>query len=99
MSDLTKTYYDYTRQNGNYALYYNNTAQPIQTTSISETLTLQSASTQGGTTTKSVRRASSFAPASLAPVVLARARFEHVVRQRLAALRKPAPQSSGAQPR
>ncbi|HTD37702.1 MAG TPA: hypothetical protein VK669_09315 [Candidatus Limnocylindrales bacterium] len=99
MTDATNTYYDYTRQNGNFGVYYSN-AQPVQTTSISETLTLQSASTQGGTSTKSaLRSSSSFAPSALAPVVLVRARFERVVRDRLAALRANAAQSSGAQPR
>jgi hypothetical protein len=101
MTDATNTYYDYTRQNGNFGLFYSNNAQPIQQTSITETLTLQSASTQGGTSTQSVRRSSSFAPSALAPVSLARARFEHVVRERLAGLRtlrRPS-SSSGAQVR
>jgi hypothetical protein len=87
MSDAVQIFYDYTGQNGDYGLYYSNTAHPIEVTSVSETLTLQSATTQGGTTTQSVRRAASFAPTAFAPVVLARARFEHVVRERLGGMR------------
>jgi hypothetical protein len=89
LTDATQTFYDYTRQNGNFGLFFSNTAVPIQMTSVSETLTLTSASTQNGTVTKSVGRASSpFPPSAFAPVAFARVRFEHLVRERLGGMRE-----------
>jgi hypothetical protein len=93
MNDDVGTYYDYTLQNG-YVVYVSGNAQPVQVTSMSETLTLQSATTGSGTTTSSLKRGSStvrgsaFTPSALAPVAFARAHFEQQVHAQLAAQRK-----------
>jgi hypothetical protein len=90
LSDVTKTYYDYTLQNG-FVLFVSSggPAVPLQTTTISETLTLQSSNVQNGTVAQSGQRStSSIAPTALVPVAFARARFEHVVRQKLGGMRE-----------
>lgn len=93
LSDNVGTFYDYTLQNG-YVVYVSGNAQPVQVTTMSETLTLQSATTESGSTTSSLKRGTSsvrgsvFTPSALAPVAFARARFEQHVRQQLAAQRK-----------
>lgn len=83
LSDTVQTFYDYTLQNG-YIIYMSGT-KPIQLTSASETLTLQSAQTQNGTVTSSINRGTSSAVprSAFAPVAFARARFERAVRDRL----------------
>lgn len=93
MSDAVNTYYDYTGQNGNsLILFVSGNGQPIQTTSVTETLTLQSASTQNGTVTLAAKRGTSsvvsYPRTSFGAAVFARARFEHQVRERLGGLRK-----------
>ncbi|MBV8370394.1 MAG: hypothetical protein JO036_15915 [Candidatus Eremiobacteraeota bacterium] len=95
MTDSIKTFYDYTLQNG-FIVFVSGNAQPLQLTSVSETLALQSAKTSGGTTTQAVARgtssasrgASSIAPGAFAPLAFARARFEQAVRQKLDWMRK-----------
>lgn len=95
MSDSIQTFYDYTLQNG-FVVYVSGNAKPVQLTSLSETLTLQSAKTSGGTITQTVARGtssasrstSSIAPAAFAPAAFARARFEHAVREKLGGMRK-----------
>ncbi len=52
MTDSVKTFYDYTGQDG-FSLLVGGGTTDLQETTLSETLTLQSASTEGGTTTTS----------------------------------------------
>jgi hypothetical protein len=95
LADSVKTFYDYTLQNG-FVLYASGNGQPVQLTSASETLTLQSATTSSGAVTTSVKRGAasggpataSIPPNALAPVAFARAHFEHVVREKLGGMRK-----------
>jgi hypothetical protein len=98
MNDSVQTFYDFTLQNG-FAVLVSGGATPIQLTSISETLTLQSAKTSGGavtqsagSTTQSSGRATASAaattPSSFPSVAFAKARFEHAVRQKLNWMRK-----------
>ncbi|MEA2687577.1 MAG: hypothetical protein QOD51_184 [Candidatus Eremiobacteraeota bacterium] len=95
MTDAVQTFYDFTLQNGFVVLVSGGTL-PIQLTNISETLTLQSAKTESGTTTTSIARgtssgtrATASVPSSgFAPVSFARARFNHAVREKLGGLRK-----------
>jgi hypothetical protein len=94
LSDAIKTFYDYTLQNG-FIVFVSGNALPLQLTTVTETLTLQSASTSNGTVTASrargtmsSRSASSLAPNSFAAVSFARDRFEHAVRQKLGGMRK-----------
>jgi hypothetical protein len=95
LADSVKTFYDYTLQNG-FVLYASGNGQPVQLTSASETLTLQSATTSSGAVTTSVKRGAASAgratasipPNALAPVAFARAHFEHVVREKLGGMRK-----------
>lgn len=95
MTDSVQTFYDYTGQNGFVILVSGGTV-PIQLTSLSETLALQSAKTSGGTITQSVSRGtssaargtSSITPSSFAPVAFAQARFQHAVRQKLNWMRR-----------
>jgi hypothetical protein len=88
MTDSVQTFYDYTGQNGFSALISGGTL-PLILTSLSETLTLQSASTESGTTTSSVTRGtSSLTTGAFAPVAFARARFDHAVREKLGGMRK-----------
>jgi hypothetical protein len=93
MVDSVKTFYDYTLQNG-FVLFVSGNGQPIQLTTVSETLTLQSATTSGGTVTNAltrgtsaVRGTSSIASSAFAPLAFARARFEHAVREKLGGMR------------
>jgi hypothetical protein len=82
LADTVKTFYDYTLQNGFIVLVGSGTTN-VQVTSLSETLTLQSASVEGGTTTLSTTRGtSSLSSSAFAPVSFARARFEHAVREK-----------------
>jgi hypothetical protein len=88
MSDSVQTFYDYTGQNG-FVILVSGGTTPIQLTSLSETLTLQSAKTSGGTVTQSASRGtSSITPASFAPVAFAQARFQQAVRQKLNWMRR-----------
>jgi hypothetical protein len=88
MTDSVQTFYDFTLQNGFVVLVSGGTV-PIQLTSITETLTLQSATTEGGTHTTSVARGtSSLSTSAFAPVSFARARFDHTVREKLGGMRK-----------
>ena len=83
LSDAVQTFYDYTVQNGS-ILFVSGNAQPIQLTTITETLTLQSATTSNGKITQSMTRGTTaIAPSAFAPVAFARARFDHAVRERL----------------
>ena len=88
MTDAIQTFYDYTLQNG-FIVFPSFTGAPVQLTSLTETLTLQSAKTSGGTVTQSTARGtsssrttSSVAPGAFPPVAFARARFEHAVREK-----------------
>ena len=101
MTDAVKTFYDFTLQNGYIVLVSGGTV-PVQLTSISETLALQSASTESGMNTSSVGRStssttrstsatratSSVPSSSLATVTFARSRFDHAVRETLGGMRK-----------
>lgn len=95
MTDSVQTFYDYTLQNG-FSLLVSGGTVPLELTSISETLTLQSAKTESGATTTSTSRTASSATraaatvtsSAFAPVSFARARFEHVVREKLGGMRK-----------
>jgi hypothetical protein len=94
LADTVKTFYDYTLQNGFLVLVGSGTTN-IQTTTLNETLTLQSASVEGGTTTSSsgrsasgTRTASSASAINFAPVAFARARFEHAVREKTNFMRR-----------
>jgi hypothetical protein len=88
MTDSVQTFYDFTLQNG-FVVLVSGGAVPIQLTSISETLTLQSASTESGTHTTTVARGTSAVTSSaFAPVSFARARFDHAVREKLGGMRK-----------
>jgi hypothetical protein len=93
MVDSVQTFYDYTLQNG-FVLFVSGNGLPIQLTTVSETLTLQSATTSGGTVTNAltrgtsaVRGTSSIASSAFAPLAFARARFEHAVREKLGGMR------------
>jgi hypothetical protein len=93
MVDSVETFYDYTLQNG-FVLFVSGNGLPIQLTTVSETLTLQSATTSGGTVTNAltrgtsaVRGTSSIASSAFAPLAFARARFEHAVREKLGGMR------------
>jgi hypothetical protein len=82
MADSVQTFYDYTGQNGFSVLVSGGTV-PIQLTSLAETLTLQSATVEGGTATlSSSRGTSSLSSGGAAAISYARARFEHTVRER-----------------
>jgi hypothetical protein len=87
MSDSVKTFYDYTLQNG-FVILVGGGTTPIQLTSVNETLTLQSATVEGGTATLSGTRKTSalstsvLSTGSFAASALARSRFEHVVREK-----------------
>ncbi len=94
LADTVKTFYDYTLQNGFIVLVGSGTTN-IQTTTLNETLTLQSASVEGGTTTLSsgrstsgARTVSSASAMNFAPVAFARARFEHAVREKTNFMRR-----------
>lgn len=95
MTDFVKTFYDYTLQDGS-ALLAGGGTTDLEETTISETLTLQSASTESGTHTTAVKRGTSALPSgtavisssAFAPVAFARARFDHAVREKLDATRK-----------
>jgi hypothetical protein len=88
MTDSVQTFYDFTLQNG-FVVLVSGGAVPVQLTSISETLTLQSATTEGGTHTSSLARGTSSVSASaFAPASFARARFERAVREKLDRMRK-----------
>jgi hypothetical protein len=83
MTDNVNTYYDYTGQYG-YGLYYAATALPVETTSISETLTLSSATTSAGTLAQRRQTSSvSRAGGGYVPLAFARSRFERTVREHL----------------
>jgi hypothetical protein len=84
MSDSVKTFYDYTLQNG-FVILVGGGTTPIQLTSANETLTLQSATVEGGSATLSGARKTSTLSTStgaFAASALARSRFEHVVREK-----------------
>ncbi|MBV8078763.1 MAG: hypothetical protein JO186_00125 [Actinobacteria bacterium] len=87
LTDNVQTFYNYTGQAGSIAIVPSGNAQPLQLTSMNETLTLQSASTSGGAVTSSTKRATSSAlsRSAFAPVALARVRFERFVREKLSA--------------
>ena len=95
MTDSVQTFYDYTLQNG-FSLLVSGGTAPLELASISETLTLQSAKTESGATTTSTSRtasagaraAATVTSSAFAPVSFARARFEHVVREKLGGMRK-----------
>jgi len=94
LADTVKTFYDYTLQNGFIVLVGSGTTN-IQTTTLNETLTLQSASVEGGTATLSsgrstsgARTVSSASAMNFAPVAFARARFEHAVREKTNFMRR-----------
>ncbi len=94
LADTVKTFYDYTLQNGFLILPGSGTTN-VQTTTLNETLTLQSASVEGGTTTLSsgrsasgARTVSSASAMNFAPVAFARARFEHAVREKTNFMRR-----------
>ncbi len=95
LADSVQTFYDYTLQNG-FLVFVSGNAQPLQLTTIAETLTLQSATTSSGAVTSAVKRGAASAgrttasvpPDSFAPVAFARAHFEHIVRERLGGMRK-----------
>jgi hypothetical protein len=88
LTDAVQTFYDYTLQNGS-ILFVSGNAQPIQLTTIAETLTLQSATTSNGKITQSMTRgAAAIHPSAFAPVAFARARFDHAVRERLGGTRR-----------
>jgi hypothetical protein len=94
MTDNISTYYDYTAQSG-YIFRPSEDAAPLETTSISETLTLSS-STSSLSTLASRRAASSArttlagAPASVfVPLTFARSRFERTVHEKLILQRIP----------
>ena len=94
LADTVKTFYDYTLQNGFIVLVGSGTTN-IQTTTLNETLTLQSASVEGGTATLSSGRSTSGARTvsaasamNFAPVAFARARFEHAVREKTNFMRR-----------
>ena len=89
MTDAVSTFYDFTGQNGNFAIFFSNNAKPIQLTTISETLTLQSAMVQNGKVAASTKRGtSSITSSAFAPAAVARARFERTVREKLDAIHK-----------
>jgi hypothetical protein len=93
MTDNVSTFYDYTGQFG-YLFAPSGTLTPVETTSMTETLTLSSASSSVSTVA-AVRRAASStrattagimagAPASVfVPLAFARSRFEKAVREQL----------------
>ena len=94
LADTVKTFYDYTLQNGFIVLVGSGTTN-IQLTTLNETLTLQSASVEGGTATLSsgrltsgTRTVSSASAMNFAPVAFARARFEHAVREKTNFMRR-----------
>jgi hypothetical protein len=94
IADTVNTFYDYTGQNNDNAIFVGELGHPVEITTLAETLTLQSATTSGGTVTSSAKRstASSAAapmrPTAFAPVAFARARFDHLVHEQLKAIRK-----------
>ena len=82
LADSVQTFYDYTGQNG-FSLLVSGGTVPLQLTSLAETLTLQSATVEGGTATlSSSRGTSSLSSGGAAALSFARARFEHVVREK-----------------
>ena len=95
MTDSVQTFYDYTGQNG-FVILVSGGTTPIQLFSMTETLTLQSAKTSGGTVTQTASRGtasatratSSITPGSFAPVAFAQARFQQAVRQKLNWMRR-----------
>ena len=94
LADTVKTFYDFTLQNGFIVLVGSGTTN-IQQTTLNETLTLQSASVEGGTATLSsgrstsgTRAVSSTSALNFAPVAFARARFEHAVREKTNFMRR-----------
>jgi hypothetical protein len=94
IADTVNTFYDYTGQNNDDAIFVGDLGHPVEITTLAETLTLQSATTSGGAVTSSTLRnsASSTAaplkPTAFAPVAFARARFDHLVHEQLKAIRK-----------
>jgi hypothetical protein len=95
MTDSVQTFYDYTLQNG-FSVLVSGGIVPLELTSLSETLTLQSAKTESGTTTSSASRNASsetratatVSSSAFAFVSFARARFDHAVREKLGGMRK-----------
>jgi hypothetical protein len=78
-----QTYYDYTLQDGPYSIWVNY-ASPAEATTLSETLTLSSATTSAGTLgLKRKTTASSALRTSYLPLTFARSRFERTVREHL----------------
>ena len=87
MTDSVKTFYDFTGQDG-FSLLVGGGTTDLQETTLSETLTLQSASTDGGTyTTSTARGTKAVSTNAFAPAAFARARFEHAVRMKLGLMR------------
>ena len=83
MADNVQTYYDYTLQDGPYSIWVNY-ASPAEATTLSETLTLSSATTSAGTLgLKRKTTASSALRTSYLPLAFARSRFERTVREHL----------------
>ena len=82
LADSVQTFYDYTGQNG-FSVLVSGGTLPIELTSLAETLTLQSATVEGGTATlSSSRGTSSLSSGGAAALSFARARFEHAVREK-----------------
>jgi hypothetical protein len=89
VSDSIQNFYDYSQQEGNIRLFPAQTATPVATVTVNETLSLQSVTAP--TTSSSARSTSSLGAGLVLPHSLVASRVEHVVHQqalrRLLALR------------
>ncbi|MDB5043726.1 MAG: hypothetical protein JWN27_4452 [Candidatus Eremiobacteraeota bacterium] len=79
VSDSIQNFYDYSQQEGNFRLFPAQTATPVATVTVNETLSLQSVTPPS--TSSSARSTSSLGAGLVLPHSLVASRVEHVVHQ------------------